>query len=118
MVCGHQRAGHRQMLKLLRELRTLLADVESSARVLSSTACGVIEQAAGRQPTSVMTARGDLAVEIGYRRLAEMQEEILWLCEAASIPIIWVTQVLDAFVKAGIPTRAEITDAAAIGDSG
>jgi pyruvate kinase len=59
-----------------------------------------------------MIARGDLAVEIGYRRLAEMQEEILWLCEAASIPVIWATQVLDEFVKTGIPTRAEITDAA------
>ncbi len=59
-----------------------------------------------------MIARGDLAVEIGYRRLAEMQEEILWLCEAASIPVIWATQVLDEYVKTGIPTRAEITDAA------
>jgi pyruvate kinase len=71
-----------------------------------------MDAAAGRQPTAVMIARGDLAVEIGYRRLAEMQEEILWLCEAASIPVIWATQVLDEFVKTGIPTRAEITDAA------
>lgn len=72
----------------------------------------LIVQSAGRQPTAVMIARGDLAVEIGYRRLAEMQEEILWLCEAASVPVIWATQVLDEFVKTGIPTRAEITDAA------
>jgi pyruvate kinase len=71
----------------------------------------LIVQAAGRQPTAVMIARGDLAVEIGYRRLAEMQEEILWLCDAASIPVIWATQVLDEFVKTGMPTRAEITDA-------
>ena len=59
-----------------------------------------------------MIARGDLAVNIGYRRLAEIQEEILWLCEAAYVPVIWATQVLDEFVKTGIPTRAEITDAA------
>jgi pyruvate kinase len=72
----------------------------------------LLVQAAGHQPTAVMIARGDLAVEIGYRRLAEMQEEILWLCEAASIPVIWATQVLDEYVKRGIPTRAEITDAA------
>jgi pyruvate kinase len=72
----------------------------------------LIVQAAGRQPTAVMIARGDLAVEIGYRRLAEMQEELLWLCEAAATPVIWATQVLDEFVKTGIPTRAEITDAA------
>jgi pyruvate kinase len=72
----------------------------------------LIVQAAGRQPTAVMIARGDLAIEIGYRRLAEMQEEILWLCEAASVPVIWATQVLDNLVKTGIPTRAEVTDAA------
>jgi pyruvate kinase len=72
----------------------------------------LIVQAAGRQPAAVMIARGDLAVEIGYRRLAEMQEELLWLCEAASIPVIWATQVLDNLVKTGIPTRAEVTDAA------
>lgn len=59
-----------------------------------------------------MIARGDLAVEIGYQRLAEMQEEILWLCEAAHVPVIWATQVLETLVKTGIPSRAEITDAA------
>src|ERR1022692_3059056 len=47
-----------------------------------------------------MIARGDLAVEIGYPRLAEMQEEILWLCEAAAVPVIWATQVLDAVAAA------------------
>jgi len=39
-----------------------------------------------------MIARGDLAVEIGFQRLAEMQEEILWICEAAHVPVIWATQ--------------------------
>jgi pyruvate kinase len=43
----------------------------------------------------VMIARGDLAVECGYERLAELQEEILWLAEAAHIPVIWATQVLE-----------------------
>ncbi len=60
----------------------------------------------------VMIARGDLAVELGFERLAEVQEEILWLCEAAHIPVIWATQVLESLAKQGSPTRAEITDAA------
>jgi pyruvate kinase len=60
----------------------------------------------------VMIARGDLAVEGGYRRLAEVQEEILWLCEAAHLPAIWATQVLEGMAKRGTPSRAEITDAA------
>jgi pyruvate kinase len=60
----------------------------------------------------VMIARGDLAVECGYQRLAEVQEEILWICEAAHIPVIWATQVLESLAKNGIPSRSEITDAA------
>ncbi|MBD2439076.1 pyruvate kinase [Nostoc sp. FACHB-110] len=72
----------------------------------------LIVQAAGKQPFGIMIARGDLAVEIGYQRLAEIQEEILWLCEAAHVPVIWATQVLENLVKNGLPSRAEMTDAA------
>jgi pyruvate kinase len=64
------------------------------------------------QNVGVMIARGDLAVECGYERLAEMQEEILWLAEAAHLPVIWATQVLEGLSKSGKPSRAEITDAA------
>ncbi|MGE3359106.1 MAG: pyruvate kinase [Acidimicrobiia bacterium] len=60
----------------------------------------------------VMIARGDLAVEVGYERMAELQEEILWLCESAHIPAIWATEVLDQLAKKGRPSRSEITDAA------
>jgi len=60
----------------------------------------------------IMIARGDLAVEAGFERLAEVQEEILWLCEAAHVPVIWATQVLDTLARTGLPSRAEITDAA------
>jgi pyruvate kinase len=60
----------------------------------------------------VMIARGDLAVECGYERLAELQEEILWVCEAAHMPVIWATQVLESLTRTGLPSRAEITDAA------
>jgi pyruvate kinase len=66
-----------------------------------------------RPPLAVMIARGDLAVEVGYERLAELQEEILWLCEASHVPAIWATQVLDTLARTGVPSRAEVTDAAA-----
>jgi pyruvate kinase len=69
--------------------------------------------AAMRQhPVGIMIARGDLAVECGYERMAEVQEEILWFCEAAHLPVIWATQVLESLAKKGHPSRAEITDAA------
>ena len=63
-------------------------------------------------PVGIMVARGDLAIEVGFERLAEIQEEILWLSEAAHIPVVWATQVLESMAKTGIPSRAEVTDAA------
>jgi pyruvate kinase len=72
----------------------------------------LIVSAAGEQPFGVMIARGDLGVEVGYERMAEIQEEILWLCEAAHIPVIWATEVLERFVSKGTPSRSEMTDAA------
>jgi len=68
--------------------------------------------AAKRKRIAVMVARGDLGVEIGFERLAEVQEEILWLCEAAEVPVIWATQVLESLAKSGLPSRGEVTDAA------
>ncbi|MBL0358446.1 MAG: pyruvate kinase [Chitinophagaceae bacterium] len=59
----------------------------------------------------VMIARGDLAVEIGFERMGEIQEEILWICESAQVPVVWATQVLETLNKTGIATRSEITDA-------
>lgn len=72
----------------------------------------LIVRSIAHNPTAVMIARGDLAVEIGFARLSEMQEEILWLCEAAHTPVIWATEVLDQFVRDGVANRSEMTDAA------
>ncbi len=68
--------------------------------------CGMQQKTIG-----VMIARGDLAVEIGFERMGEIQEEILWICEAAHIPVVWATQVLETLNKSGMATRSEITDA-------
>lgn len=72
----------------------------------------ILFEAMKHENVGVMIARGDLAVEIGFERMAEVQEEILWLCEAAYLPAIWATQVLESLAKTGLPSRAEITDAA------
>jgi len=63
-------------------------------------------------PLGVMIARGDLAIECGWTNMARIQEEILSLCNAAHIPSIWATQVLENLAKTGLPSRSEITDAA------
>lgn len=97
----HRLGGHRVGVVLKIETREAF---ENLPRLLL---------AAMRRPrTGVMVARGDLAVEVGYERLAELQEEILWLCESAHLPAIWATQVLEQLAKSGVPSRAEISDAA------
>jgi pyruvate kinase len=88
----------------------ILAKIETATAIRNLPE--IIVQAAGAQPLAVMIARGDLAVEIGYPRLAEIQEELLWLCEAAHAPVVWATQVLDTFVRKGVHSRAEMTDVA------
>jgi pyruvate kinase len=88
----------------------LMAKIETPMAV--SNLPDIIVQGAGRQPMAVMIARGDLAVEIGFERVAEIQQEILWLCEAAQVPAIWATQVLEGLVQDGLPSRGEMTDAA------
>lgn len=75
----------------------------------------ILFAALGRHPLGVMIARGDLAVELGGERLAEIQEEILWLCEAAHVPAVWATQVLETLTKKGVISRPELTDAAMSG---
>ncbi|MBA3869287.1 MAG: hypothetical protein H0X30_09040 [Anaerolineae bacterium] len=90
--------------------KAIIAKIETQTAVTQLPE--IIVQAAGQQPLGVMIARGDLAVEIGFDRLAEIQEEILWLCEAARIPVIWATQVFEGLVKEGMPSRAEVSDAA------
>ena len=73
---------------------------------------GMLLAAMGSRAAGVMIARGDLAIECGFERLAEVQEELLWACEAAHMPVVWATQVLEGLAKTGQPSRAEITDAA------
>lgn len=71
----------------------------------------IILQGMHQDQFGVMIARGDLAIEIGFERMSEIQDEILWLCEAAHVPVIWATQVMESMNKSGIATRGEITDA-------
>lgn len=89
---------------------TIIAKIETNRafRHLPEIILGTI----GRHSLGIMIARGDLAVELGSVRMSEIQEEILWLCEAGHIPVIWATQVLESLAKNGHVSRPEITDAA------
>jgi pyruvate kinase len=88
----------------------IVAKIETAKGV--SAVPGILLATMGRHPVGVMIARGDLAVELGNVRMAEIQEELLWLCEAAHVPLVWATQVLETMAKKGIGSRPELTDAA------
>jgi len=105
------------VFELLAELKELNAEhlgiilkIETQSGVENLPA--ILLAAMRHHPIGVMIARGDLAIECGWKELAQTQEEILWICEAAHIPIVWATQVLETMAKKGRPSRAEITDAA------
>ena len=105
------RALRTELEKLGKPDIPIIIKVET-ARAFEHLPTLLLEAMRGRT-SGVMIARGDLAVECGYERLAEVQEEILWMSEAAHMPSIWATQVLEGLTKSGMPSRAEVTDAAA-----
>lgn len=63
-----------------------------------------------KNPTGVMIARGDLAIEAGWENIGYVQSEILRICAAAHLPVVWATQVLENFAKNGMPSRSELSD--------
>ena len=58
----------------------------------------------------IMIARGDLAVELGFERMVEVPRLIASMAEAAHVPVIMATQILENLAKDGLPSRAEMTD--------
>ncbi|KAI3458024.1 hypothetical protein Pfo_014687 [Paulownia fortunei] len=106
IVVLHQELAKRKILKL-----GIVLKIETKGGV-EKLPLLILEAMKSPNPLGVMIARGDLAVECGWEKLADIQEEIISICSAAHVPVIWATQVLESLVKTGVPTRAEITDAA------
>jgi pyruvate kinase len=91
-------------------LTALILKIETPEAVLNLPE--LLLEAMQDRSCGVMIARGDLAVEPGFTHLGDAHDKLLWLCEAAHVPVVWATQVLETLAKEGIPSRAEITDAA------
>jgi len=101
---------------LLYELKRLGADEELGIILKIETnlayrnLISILISAMQRKHLGIMIARGDLALEVGWKNMGMVQEGILSFCSAAHIPVVWATQVLESLAKKGMPSRSEITD--------
>jgi pyruvate kinase len=107
----------RDLLAALRRLHAEHLGVVVKIETQQAYRClpAIVLAAMHHPATGLLIARGDLAVECGWEHLARIQEEILMCAGAAHMPVFIATQVLEKLAKKGIPSRAEILDAAQAG---
>ena len=91
----------------------IIAKIETQQAIINMHE--ILEQLLASEKSGVMIARGDLAIEVGFENMAYIQEALLDICDAAHLPVIWATQVLESKMKNNLPSRAEVTDAAMAG---
>ena len=99
----------------VRELRQLITDAGSSARVIAKIEKAEAIQALEAivvEADAVMVARGDLGVEMGPSAVPLLQKRMIATALDRGRPVITATQMLESMLHAPEPTRAEASDVA------
>jgi pyruvate kinase len=100
---------HKELLRLNHGDLGIVAKIETSDS--THNLANILIAGLELRKFGILIARGDLAVKVGFENLPFVQEDILCLCEAAHIPVILATQILESLAESGLRTHPEITDA-------
>lgn len=99
----------------LTDLKTIIAasgkDIKVISKIEKPQAIEDID-AIIAESDAVMVARGDLGVEMPFEEVPMLQKMIISKCNAAGIPVIVATQMMESMISNPRPTRAEANDVA------
>lgn len=98
-----------------RRLRTRIAELGGDVRIIAKLerpeALESLEEILDVFD-AIMVARGDLGVELPLDEVPIAQKRIIAAANAAGVPVITATEMLESMVTTGRPTRAEASDVA------